>query len=111
MMEMYKNPSLAEVSEASSGSGSGSGGVNTTLLAGFWETIAAIQNLDLGVGLDGGDPINPKSKKKGKQFSERTKHAVKTINEIGASAEFIDAMDKILKGNNKILGRFGSVGS
>ena len=47
--EMYRNPSLAEVSEASSGSGSGSGGANITLLASFWETIAAIQNLDLGV--------------------------------------------------------------
>ena len=81
--EIYSNPSLAEVSEASSGSGSGSGG----------------------------DPINPKSKKKGKQFSERTKHAVKTINEIAASAEFIEALDKVLKGNSKILGRFGSVGS
>ena len=53
--EIYRNPSLAEVSEASSGSGSGSGGANTTLLASFWETIAAIQNLDLGALKDNAD--------------------------------------------------------
>ena len=61
--EMYRNPSLAEVSEASSGSGSGSGGANITLLASFWETIAAIQNLDLGAGLENGRPGDPETKK------------------------------------------------
>ncbi len=48
-----------------SGIGGGSFGVNTTLLASFWQTIAALQNLDLGAGLDGGDdPRNPSNKKK-----------------------------------------------
>ncbi len=103
--EMYRNPSLAEVSEASSGSGSGSGGVNTTLLASFWETIAALQNLDLGAGLDGGDP---KTKRK------KLKKTVEVTDRVLNSAEAISALDEyiaeVTKGQpHKVLGKMGRI--
>lgn len=53
---------------------------------------------------------NPLGKGK-KTTANKIKQGAKVTKNIGASAEFIDAMDKSLKGNSKILGRFGSVGS
>lgn len=45
-----------------------------------------------------------------KTTANKIKYGAKVGKEIGASAEFIDAMDKSLKGNSKILGKFGKVG-
>ncbi|AZI56135.1 hypothetical protein EIB75_13090 [Epilithonimonas vandammei] len=57
---------------------------------------------------NGEDP--PGKGKKGKQTANNIKKGAKVGKEIGASAEFIDAMDKSLKGNSKVLGKFGKVG-
>ncbi len=91
--EIYRNPSLAEVSEVSSGSGSGSGGVNTTLLASFWQTIAAIQNLDLDMGLqDKGD--DPRKTKRAKALAREYKFNQKTLHAVGLLQGFLfETMD------------------
>jgi RHS repeat-associated protein len=46
----------------------------------------------------------------GKKNANKIKQGAKISKEIGASAEFIEAMDKSLKGNSKVLGKFGKVG-
>ncbi|WP_370901307.1 hypothetical protein [Chryseobacterium gossypii] len=52
----------------------------------------------------------PGKTKKGKFSVDDIRKGAKVGKEIGASAEFIDAMDKSLKGNSKILGKFGKIG-
>lgn len=88
-----------------SGIGGGSFGVNTTLLASFWETIAALQNLDLGAGLDGGEP---KTKRK------KLKKTVEVTDRVLNSAEAISALDEyiaeVTKGQpHKVLGKMGRI--
>ncbi len=95
-----------------------SGGIGAELTGGnFWQgaliggVVAglnhAMHKMDspFDNSVDGDDPPG-----KGKKAPNNVKRAVKIGKEVGASAEFIDAMDKSLKGNNKVLGKFGKVG-
>ncbi|MPT34513.1 MAG: hypothetical protein E2604_05365 [Flavobacterium sp.] len=92
--------------------GTVSGGAGAALTGGnFWQgaTTGLIVS-GLNHALHSGDTDPPGKTKEGKLTADDIKKGAKVGKEIGASAEFIDALDKSLKGNNKILGKFGKVG-
>ncbi len=93
------------------------GGVGAELSGGnFWQgaliggVVAGLNHAlhEIDSPLDNGEGEDPSGKnKKGKLSVDDIRKGAKVGKEIGASAEFIDAMDKSLKGNNKVLGKFG----
>ncbi|WP_227411513.1 RHS repeat-associated core domain-containing protein [Cruoricaptor ignavus] len=98
--------------------GAVSGGIGAELTGGnFWQG-AVIGGIVAGLNhamhkmnspFDNDEGEDPPGKGK-KTTANKIKYGAKVGKEIGASAEFIDAMDKSLKGNSKILGKFGKVG-
>ena len=101
----------------SGGVGSVLGGGNFWMGAGQGLVVTAFNflahkegNNETVINDDGNGEDPPGKGKKGKQTANNIKKGAKVGKEIGASAEFIDAMDKSLKGNSKVLGKFGKVG-
>ena len=90
------------------------GGVSAELSGGnFWQgaiTGLVVSGLNHAMHkIDDGE-IDPPTKKKEKLTTDDLKKGARAAKEVGASTEFIDAMDKSLKGNNKVLGRMGKIG-
>lgn len=99
-----------------------SGGVGAELTGGnFWQgaiaggVVAGLNHAMHKLGDQGGDVDEgenpPRKAKKRKLSLSQVKKGANISKEIGVSAEFLDALDKGLKGpNSKVLGKIGKVG-